>query len=384
MSEQLPIDNLQFAAQIVPQALKTTLDGNSAAAADFKKFLLEQRLNSGEGLQSDGPPVTGEPAAAGLLSLLATPTPGGNSLPPGGSVLQPSSAARTALSFSQLARVAGIAQTEVSADDAAVLAAANNGSQERLVEQALSVASRSLSASLTSTSQAVSASDKPADLAPVESLPEADNLLQALLGNQRSTVRGSEGQADTVRPQFVQQLSTNIAQPQASAVTYTTVAVPQTTPVAPESGLLSSQPLQTVNIDVPVQSNEWSRAFAERAVWLVNNQQSAQLRLTPASLGQIDIQVSVKDDEASITFNTQNNVVRETVEASLPRLRDMLESQGLNLIDVNVNDGQSPNQDGFASVFDNPDRRDSEETESVPLPAAPPMLVSSVALDLYV
>ena len=117
-------------------------------------------------------------------------------------------------------------------------------------------------------------------------------------------------------------------QPQAGTVTYNAVAQPQVTPPPAESGLLSSQPLQTVKIDVPVQSADWSRAFAERAVWLVNNQQSAQLRLTPAALGQIDIQVRVQDDEASIVFNTQNNIVKETVEASLPRLRDMLESQG--------------------------------------------------------
>lgn len=382
MSEQSSIDSLQFVAQLAPQALNSAAESKPPASADFRKFLLEQRVTAGNGLQSDAPAVSEESTGVGLLPLLSANTPGGNTLPPGGSSLQSQAASRIGLSLSQLASAAGMSQAGLITDEATALAAAHSDPNAKLVEQALSVAGRSLSASLAPTS--ASATQGQTGITSDELLSEPDNLLQSLLGNKNASVRSNEGEGDSGRPQFVQQLSANIAQPQASVVTYTTVAPPQTTPLAPESGLLSSQPLQTVSIDVPVQSSEWSRAFAERAVWLVNNQQSAQLRLTPASLGQIDIQVRVKDDEASIVFNTQNNMVRETVEASLPRLRDMLESQGLNLVDVNVNDGESPEQHGFDSAFDNVDRPEGEETESTPIATPLPMLVSSAALDLYV
>ena len=41
-------------------------------------------------------------------------------------------------------------------------------------------------------------------------------------------------------------------------------------------------------------------------------------------------------DGASVHFTTHSAAVRDLVEQSLPRLREMLESSGMNLVDVNV------------------------------------------------
>jgi len=104
-----------------------------------------------------------------------------------------------------------------------------------------------------------------------------------------------------------------------------------------ESGLSSSSSgLTQLSVDVPVQDERWQKAFSQRVVWSVGNNQSAQLRIHPAELGRIDIQVNVDNDKASVVFNTQHGVVKEAIELALPRLREMLSEQGVELENVDV------------------------------------------------
>lgn len=81
----------------------------------------------------------------------------------------------------------------------------------------------------------------------------------------------------------------------------------------------------------------WGQEMAQRILWMVQgNQQNAEIQLNPAKLGSISIKLSIEDDQASISFVTQHSVVKEAVEVSLPRLRDMFEQQGLNLAQADV------------------------------------------------
>lgn len=114
-------------------------------------------------------------------------------------------------------------------------------------------------------------------------------------------------------------------------------------PVAPSiSTAVNSTPLSTsssaasiglaqLSVEVPVQDQRWQKAFAQRVVWSVGNVQSAQLRLNPAELGRIDIQVTIENDKANVVFNAQNGVVKEAIEQALPRLKEMLAEQGVEL-----------------------------------------------------
>ena len=127
----------------------------------------------------------------------------------------------------------------------------------------------------------------------------------------------------------------------AAPVTSATVSAPAVgvTPLS-ESGLASSSSgLTQLSVDVPVQDQRWQKAFSQRVVWSVGNNQSAQLRIHPAELGRIDIQVNVENDKASVVFNTQHGTVKEAIELALPRLREMLSEQGIDLDNVDVNNG---------------------------------------------
>ena len=92
-------------------------------------------------------------------------------------------------------------------------------------------------------------------------------------------------------------------------------------------------------IQVPVNSPNWSQAVAQRVLWLASNGvQSAELQLHPRELGPVDIRISVANDQTQVQFSSQYGVVRESLEASMQRLRELFDASGLQLVDVNVSD----------------------------------------------
>jgi len=120
-----------------------------------------------------------------------------------------------------------------------------------------------------------------------------------------------------------------------------TIAQPLLGAVAETSLLQPSNPTQT-QVTVPLNSSRWSDELGQRVRWLVGqNIGSAQIRLNPAELGPIQLRINVSGDQVSVVFNSQFGVVREAIEAALPKLREMLESQGLNLADADINQGDT-------------------------------------------
>lgn len=82
---------------------------------------------------------------------------------------------------------------------------------------------------------------------------------------------------------------------------------------------------------------EWAGELEARVQWLAGrNLRSAEIQLDPPELGPLQVQVQSHRDGASVHFTTHSAAVRDLVEQSLPRLREMLESSGMNLVDVNV------------------------------------------------
>lgn len=98
-------------------------------------------------------------------------------------------------------------------------------------------------------------------------------------------------------------------------------------------------PVLATSIDRPVMDEAWGEAFQNRILWMTKGGiQNAEIRLNPAELGPIRVQVSVEDDTAILQFTAQHNTTREAIEQALPRLREMLSDNGLTLADFGVND----------------------------------------------
>ena len=90
-------------------------------------------------------------------------------------------------------------------------------------------------------------------------------------------------------------------------------------------------------VRTPVGAAGWSDEIGTHlAIMAANGRESASLRLSPEHLGPLEVQISIKDGQASVVFGASNPDTRSALEQSLPRLREMFASQGLVLGDANV------------------------------------------------
>ncbi|WP_407315865.1 flagellar hook-length control protein FliK [Pseudomonas sp. nanlin1] len=114
----------------------------------------------------------------------------------------------------------------------------------------------------------------------------------------------------------------------------TQAATPKTANALPPS-----QPLA-------MQQSGWTEGLVNRVMYLSSqNLKSAEIQLSPAELGRLDVRVNMTpDQQTQVTFMSAHVGVREALESQQGRLRDMFAEQGMGQLDVNVSD-QSRNQD---------------------------------------
>jgi len=85
-------------------------------------------------------------------------------------------------------------------------------------------------------------------------------------------------------------------------------------------------------VDIPVGEPRWGEAIAGRVVLIAGQRlSSAEIRLNPAELGPVTVDLKIEDNIAQVTFNAQQQLTRDALEQALPRLREMLAEQGLSL-----------------------------------------------------
>ena len=101
-------------------------------------------------------------------------------------------------------------------------------------------------------------------------------------------------------------------------------------------GASSAAPSPTP-VAVPLQHANWGQDVADRVHWMVGqNLRQADLQLSPPELGPLEVRVVVTHDQANVSFTSNHAHVRDALEAAIPRLREMLEQQGLNLANADV------------------------------------------------
>ena len=102
----------------------------------------------------------------------------------------------------------------------------------------------------------------------------------------------------------------------------------------------------------PLSHPQWNEDLGERIVWMNSRGiSSAEIRMNPEHMGPITVRIDMNQDQATIAFTAQNSVVRDALEASLPKLREMLSAQQVNLADVSVSQQSSSNSDSGRSAF---------------------------------
>ncbi|HFK8639530.1 TPA: flagellar hook-length control protein FliK [Legionella pneumophila] len=101
------------------------------------------------------------------------------------------------------------------------------------------------------------------------------------------------------------------------------------------------------NFSIPIHVNhsQWSEQLSEHIVWLGHQDiKSALIKIHPEELGPLEINVKVVKDNASVTISTHSVYVKEIVDQAIPRLREMMAQQGINLSEVHIGTDTSSRQ----------------------------------------
>ncbi|AMJ56709.1 MULTISPECIES: flagellar hook-length control protein FliK [Stenotrophomonas] len=129
---------------------------------------------------------------------------------------------------------------------------------------------------------------------------------------------------------------------------------------APASSLTAPTPTPDLN------AGDFDEAIGARVGWLAEQKIGhAHIRINPENMGQIDVKLQLDGDRVHASFSSAHADVRHALESSLPRLREMLGEQGLQLSHTDVgqqSSSQQQNDQGEAgsglatgSAHDSPD-----------------------------
>lgn len=159
-----------------------------------------------------------------------------------------------------------------------------------------------------------------------------------------------------------------------------------TSPTATLAPIISShatsQPAATVAtapvLSQPLGTHEWQQSLSQHiTLFTKQGQQTAELRLHPEDLGQVQISLKLDDNQAQLQMVSAHGHVRAALEAALPVLRTSLAENGIQLTQSSVSSesfaGQqqsSSQQQHQASRSGNTGGFNEESDELLPVPAA--------------
>lgn len=120
------------------------------------------------------------------------------------------------------------------------------------------------------------------------------------------------------------------------------LAVNTTTSVAPTvshaASAQASAPVSAAVLSAPLGSNEWQQTLSQHVTLFTRQgQQTAELRLHPEDLGQVQISLKIDDNNiAQLQMVSPHSHVRQALEAALPTLRTSLAESGIQLGQSNI------------------------------------------------
>ena len=124
----------------------------------------------------------------------------------------------------------------------------------------------------------------------------------------------------------------------------------------------STQLSSPLSLDKPIlnltSSNELNNGsvLTQQIIWAKQtNANQLRLSIAPEHLGSVEINIEHDIDGINVQFVTQHSSAKEAIEMFMPRLREMLDQNGLNLQNSSVT--QQNDQKSSFSEFDNSDNK---------------------------
>lgn len=189
---------------------------------------------------------------------------------------------------------------------------------------------------------------------PEELGAEFDRSVTAMMAKQ-----GESGQPRQAKSALDLKSETNLAQLDGATDSQTAKASPSAIAgdIARMNGAARSDtamplPNNQPAMQKPFGDSAWQQELGDKLIWMhKQDMPSVQLRLNPEHLGPVLVKIEVNQDQASVAFTAHNLAVKEAIEAAIPKLREMLGGQQLNLADVNVSQQQSEQRQAGRDFF---------------------------------
>ncbi|CAH7242379.1 Flagellar hook-length control protein fliK [Vibrio chagasii] len=213
------------------------------------------------------------------------------------------------------------AATHAATDKAAMLHANNTHIAQQVAAQQANVAAQQPQAALDPalTAQGVALNAAPA----ATKAGSTDMLLKAGAGAATLSGLGKAGAKEDSK-------DTTFAQQIASAAGVQGAANAGSAPTRAEIQAAQQAPLQLTK----ELANE---QVAEKVQMMMSkNLKNLDIRLDPPELGQMKIRMTMNNDVANVHFTVNSQQARDVIEQTLPRLREMLAQQGMQLADSSV------------------------------------------------
>ncbi|WP_394251820.1 flagellar hook-length control protein FliK [Vibrio profundi] len=272
-----------------------------------------------------------------LEFLVTAPELSNTELPPEAAIAwgaQPVSDVKVAATDNQLATKA--AQTGVAASVHQVLnqqAQAATASDKSVMQSATQTSASPSAATLDPTSLATNPSIAPVSVG--KSASSEAMLKAGAAGVAAASLSRGQSKDDSKESTLAQQISAASGQQ----------GVSTSTPTRAEIQAMQQAPLQLTK----ELANE---QVAEKVQMMMSkNLKNLDIRLDPPELGRMQIRMTMNNDVANVHFTVSNPQAREIIEQTIPRLREMLAQQGMQLSDSSVQQQASGQQrDGYNSA----------------------------------
>lgn len=205
-----------------------------------------------------------------------------------------------------------------------------------------------LPAATATTGNATIATITPPSTASTDAMASGTTALPVAAASSAQTQPGAGDEAATVQvDQVLQQAMADTSSDVDGALPSPTLlhalgAAPEIRGTAPSS-IFTGDPTPVPNME----GDGFDDAIGARVGWLADQKIGhAHIRISPDDMGQIDVRLHLDGDRLHATFQSNQAEVRQALEQSLPRLREMLGEHGFQLGNADV--GQQHQGNGGA------------------------------------
>ncbi|MEZ9714479.1 flagellar hook-length control protein FliK [Vibrio cyclitrophicus] len=339
-SEQSVVDGLERKQQ---NGAKLTVDEQAALAqATSNLEVLNQQLTNiqqqATALLSQAPNVNSTPGEPAAIDWDKTDSAETKALAAAAST---ATAAAAVANASQQVSAQATSQSAMNAfaDKAAMLNANNaHAAQQAAAQQlasqqgnAASTQQAALDPSLTAQSLAMNATPATTKAGVTDALLKAGAGATALSGLGKAGAK-EDSKDSTFAQQIASAAGTQGAATVGSAPTRAEIQAAQQAPLQLTKELANEQVAEKVQM------------------MMSKNLKNLDIRLDPPELGQMKIRMTMNNDVANVHFTVSNQQARDVIEQTLPRLREMLAQQGMQLAESSVQQQSSgQGQDNYNS-----------------------------------